>query len=55
MRRREILTALSVQRLSKPGRHADGGNLYLYVDKTGGKKWTFFYQLAGRQHEMGLG
>jgi len=49
MRRRQILTLLAVQRLSK------GGNLYLYVDKTGCKKWTFFYQLAGRQHEMGLG
>jgi integrase len=41
--------------MTKPGRHADGGNLYLYVDKDGRKKWTFFYQIGGRQREMGLG
>jgi integrase len=35
MRRREILTALAVQRMSKPGRHPDGGNLYLSIDKAG--------------------
>jgi hypothetical protein len=55
MRRREILTALAVSRMSRPGRHADGDNLHLYVDKAGGKKWTFLYQLNGRQREMGLG
>jgi integrase len=43
----------------KPGRHADGGNLYLDVDKPGGKdaakRWVFLYRKDGRLREMGLG
>jgi integrase len=39
----------------KPGRHADGGNLYLNVTATGAKSWIFFYKIDGRQREMGLG
>src|SRR5271165_435463 len=43
----------------RPGRHADGGNLYLDVDKPGGRKaakrWVFLYRKDGRLREMGLG
>jgi integrase len=43
----------------KPGRHADGGGLYLVVDRPGGKaaakRWVFLYRNDGRLREMGLG
>ncbi len=45
-----------------PGRHADGDNLYLVVDRSGAKRWVFIYRWrepgqggAGRLREMGLG
>jgi integrase len=44
-----------VATLNKPGRHADGGNLYLMIDKGGAKRWTFFFRQRGRLREMGLG
>src|SRR6266568_6808301 len=49
------LSAKTISALKTPGRHADGGNLYLSVSKTGAKSWVFFYTFAGRQREMGLG
>ena len=49
------LTVRGVATLSKPGRHADGGNLYLQIAQSGTKQWTFFFQLNGKQREMGLG
>lgn len=38
-----------------PGRHADGGGLYLSVGKTGKRSWVFLYRWNGRLREMGLG
>ncbi len=39
-----------------PGRHADGGNLYLSISKAGTKRWVFLYRGAhSRPVEMGLG
>lgn len=38
-----------------PGRHADGGGLYLSVGKTGKRSWVFLYRWHGRLREMGLG
>ncbi|ACL59955.1 tyrosine-type recombinase/integrase [Methylobacterium nodulans] len=49
------LSARRVQTLTEPGRHADGGGLYLVVDPAGGKRWVFLYRMAGRRREMGLG
>ncbi len=49
------LTALKAESLTEPGRHSDGGGLYLKVSKTGGRAWIFMYTHAGRQREMGLG
>jgi hypothetical protein len=43
-----------VAALSKPGRHADGGNLYLTITGTS-KRWTFLYKLNGKQREAGFG
>lgn len=49
------LTATKIAKLSKPGRYADGGSLYLQIAKGGSKSWILRYQLAGRVHDMGLG
>ena len=49
------LSARAVATLKKPGRHADGGNLYLYVSNTGNRSWVFMWSRNGRQREMGLG
>lgn len=49
------LNARSVATLTKPGRHSDGGNLYLSVSDGGARRWVFMYVLHGRQREMGLG
>lgn len=54
---REInrLSARKVQTLSEPGRHADGGGLYLVIDPGGSKRWVLLYRMPGRRREMGLG
>lgn len=54
---REInrLTARRVQTLVEPGRHADGGGLYLVVDDGGAKRWVMLYRFGGKRREMGLG
>jgi integrase len=52
------LTARTVAAMKKPGRHADGGNLYLTISKTGAgvsRRWTFLFSLNGRQREAGFG
>jgi integrase len=55
MRRRTKLTARGVAALTTPGRHSDGGNLYLSIDAKGRKRWTFMYVRGGKQRELGLG
>ena len=49
------LTARTVASITKPGRHSDGGNLYLFVEENGRKRWVFMYRKNDRQREMGLG
>ena len=49
------LNARNVSTLTKPGRHSDGGGLYLNVSESGAKSWLFMYKVAGRRREMGLG
>ena len=44
--------------LSAPGRHADGGGLYLSISKDGAsirRRWVFLYRRHGRLKKMGLG
>jgi hypothetical protein len=48
------LTALAVKNAS-PGRHGDGGGLWLQVGPTGTKAWLFRYMIDGRARAMGLG
>ena len=54
---REIgkLSSRKVETLKAPGRHSDGGNLYLSISDNGGKRWVFFYRFKGKRKEMGLG
>lgn len=40
---------------AEPGKHADGGNLYLVVERSGARRWSFIFQFDGRRREMGLG
>lgn len=49
------LNARGVATITKPGRHGDGGGLYLVVDKSGAKRWVFLYRRLGILREMGLG
>lgn len=49
------LTAKQVKGKLKPGRHADGNNLYLLVDKDGSRRWLFLFKLTDKRREMGLG
>ncbi len=54
---REIkkLSARGVATETKPGRHSDGGGLYLVVDVSGAKRWLFMFRWQGKLKEMGLG
>jgi integrase len=49
------LSAIGVQRQTKPGMYADGGGLYLQVRGATSKSWIFRYRFAGRERELGLG
>jgi integrase len=49
------LSARKVETVSEPGRHSDGGGLYLNVTESGGRSWLFMYKTGGRRREMGLG
>ena len=54
-KRIQRLSALAVQRASKPGLYADGAGLYLRVSRNGSKSWAFRFMLKGTAREMGLG
>lgn len=50
------LSARKVATLDAPGRHADGGGLYLSISKDGQRRrWVFLFRWQGRLREMGLG
>lgn len=49
------LSARAAATLTEPGRHADGGGLYLSVSKDGARRWVFLYSHAGKRRELGLG
>ena len=49
------LSARGAATITKPGRHSDGGGLYLNVTETGARSWVFMWKVAGRRREMGLG
>ena len=49
------LSAKEAERLKSPGRHADGGGLYLSIDDAGRRRWVFMYTRRDRRVELGLG
>jgi integrase len=49
------LSARTVSTLAVPGRHSDGGGLYLNVTASGARSWVFMWKVAGKRREMGLG
>ena len=49
------LTARAAETISKPGRHSDGGGLYLSISAEGRRRWVFLYTWRGRHREAGLG
>jgi hypothetical protein len=48
------LTAVFVKKAS-PGRHADGGGLYLVVDPSGARRWLLRIVAQGKRRDIGLG
>ena len=49
------LAAIVVEKQTRPGRHSDGGGLYLNVTKSHSKSWVFIWSINHRKREMGLG
>ncbi len=49
------LSSKEAEATTHPGRHGDGGGLYLHVRPDGRRAWAFIYRWRGRQKEMGLG
>ncbi|MER9105731.1 integrase arm-type DNA-binding domain-containing protein [Mesorhizobium sp. M0848] len=54
MRALNRLSAIAVKKLA-PGKHADGGGLWLLRREDGGGQWFLRYTIYGRRREMGLG
>ena len=50
-----ILNARQVATLTKPGRYADGGNLFLSVRESGSRSWVFRSKSGGVVTERGIG
>jgi integrase len=49
------LNARAVATLTKHGRHADGGGLYLSISPNGGRRWVFLFRWHGKPTEIGFG
>ncbi len=49
------LSSRTVASLTTPGKHGDGGGLYLDIDKDGRRRWIFLAIRDGKRREMGLG
>ncbi|WP_310498011.1 phage integrase central domain-containing protein [Sandarakinorhabdus sp.] len=49
------MTVRQIAALKLPGRHADGGGLYLRITNGGARSWVFMAAIAGKRAEIGLG
>lgn len=49
------LTTRQIVALRKPGRHSDGGGLYLRITAAGSRSWVFMTTDGGKRKEIGLG
>ncbi len=54
-RRINRLSARTVATITKYGRHADGGGLYLSISPNGGRRWVFLFRWHGKPTEIGFG
>jgi integrase len=57
-RARNKLNAKQAAALMEPGRHSDGGGLYLVIDGEGAttrRRWLYLFNWRGKRREMGLG
>jgi hypothetical protein len=54
-RQLHTLSARTVATLTKPGRHSNGGGLYLNITTSGARSWVFMWKVVGKRREMGLG
>ena len=61
-KRVDMMTAHNLSRISAaevknadPGKHADGGGLWLVKQKSGSAQWVLRVTVHGRRREMGLG
>lgn len=52
---KNALTAIAVRNLKAPGRHADGGGLYLHIRDNGSKNWVLRIKAHGKRRDIGLG
>jgi hypothetical protein len=49
------LSARTAETISKPGRHSDGGGLYLSISTDGRRRWVLLYTWQSKIREAGLG
>lgn len=49
------LTDAKLRRLTEPGKHFDGGGLYLEVTAAGGRYWRLKFRIAGKEKRLALG
>jgi integrase len=49
------LSDVKLRNLSQPGKHFDGGGLYLEVTPAGGRYWRLKYRFAGKEKRLAFG
>ena len=49
------LIDLKLRSLKTPGKHFDGGGLYLEVTAAGGRYWRLKYRFAGKEKRLAFG
>jgi hypothetical protein len=49
------MTDAKLRALSEPGKHFDGGGLYLELTKAGGRYWRMKYRHGGKEKRLALG
>ena len=49
------LNARAAATITRRGRHADGGGLYLSISPNGGRRWVFLYRWHRKPTEIGFG
>lgn len=49
------LTDAKLRNLTEPGKHFDGGGLYLELTKAGGRYWRMKYRYGGKEKRLALG